>query len=156
MNVDYKNKKSPDFKKLNFLVQSYGLTQHINTTMHNTDKSNSLIDIALSNSKFISLSGTLEHFLSDHQPMYLLHKKIRDKRPKAKFQGRSYRNFNLDEFRTRLAKANWATFYESANAEVAWTSMLDLITSILDHMCPVKTFHFKNYRPDWLSKELIE
>ena len=34
--------------------------------------------------------------------------------------------------------------------------MQDLITSILDSMCPIRTFHIRNYRPDWMSGELIE
>ena len=64
MNVNYKNKKSPNLKKNG---EKYGQT-------------NSLIDIALTNSKFISSSGTLDHFVSNHQPIYIVHKKSRDTR----------------------------------------------------------------------------
>ena len=49
-NVNYKNKRSPCYKKLNFFTQSNGLSQHINSTSRNTDKSKSLIDLALTNS----------------------------------------------------------------------------------------------------------
>ena len=45
MNVDYKNKKSPKYKRLNFFAQSNGLSQHIQSTTRNTDKTNSLIDL---------------------------------------------------------------------------------------------------------------
>ena len=156
MNVNYINKKSPSFKKLNFFVQSNSLTQHINTTTRNTDKTNSLIDIALTNSKFIQSSGTLEHFISDHQPIYLVHKKAKDTRPTAQFRGRSYRNFDPESFKTKLAEADWTSFYDSTNVDEAWTLMQNLIVSILDQTCPIRTFHIKNYRPDWMTRELIE
>ena len=40
----------------------------------------------------------LDHYLSDHQPIYVVHKKSRDKKDTAKFSGRSYRNFNEEDF----------------------------------------------------------
>ena len=148
MNVNFKNKKSPNFKKLNFLAQWNGLTQYINTTTRNTDKTNSLLDIALSNSKFINSSGTLDHFISDHQPIYLLHKKSRDTRPKMQFQGRSYRHFDMGSFKRKLAEADWAPFYASNDVGSAWSLMQNIIVTILDKMCPIRTFHIRNYRPD--------
>ena len=155
-NVNYKIKTSPSYKKFNFFAQSNSLTQHINTTTRNTDKSKSLIDLALTNSKFISQSGTLEHFISDHQPIYIVHKKARDARRTVKFEGRSYRNFDKDLFRTKLGDLNWHEFYNLTSPEDAWSFILNGITTILDQMCPIRTFNIKNYRPDWMSKELIE
>ena len=38
----------------------------------------------------------------------------------------------------------------------AWDLMLNYITSILDTMCPVKSFNIMNYRPDWMTGDLIE
>ena len=34
-NINYKNKKSPAYKVFNFVVQSNGLTQHINSSTRN-------------------------------------------------------------------------------------------------------------------------
>ena len=51
MNVDFKSKKSSEFKKLNFLIQSNGLTQYIKDTTRNTKNSKSLVDLILTNSK---------------------------------------------------------------------------------------------------------
>ena len=72
MNVNYKNKVSGDYKKLKFFMQSNGLSQLITNTTRNTNKTKSLLDLILTNSKYISLSGTLEHFLSDHQPIFFI------------------------------------------------------------------------------------
>ena len=156
LNINYKNKKSPDYKKLLFFIQSNSLTQHINSTTRNNDKSKSLLDLAITNSKFIDRAGTLEHFISDHQPIYIIHKKGRDVRKSVEFEGRSYRNFNSEKFRSELRNLSWNTLYDFTNPDSTWTFMLNNITSVLDSMCLIRTFHIKNYRPDWMTKELIE
>ena len=50
-NVNYQNKTSPDFKKLNFFVKAIGFSQLISNTTRNTDKSKSLIDLVLANAR---------------------------------------------------------------------------------------------------------
>ena len=86
-NVDYKNQISPNFKKFSFFSNSNGLSQYIKATTRNTDKSKTLIDLVLSNSKFISMAWSLELFISDHQPIFVVHKKARDNRKSAQFRG---------------------------------------------------------------------
>ena len=155
-NVNYKNKSSANYKKLHFLIQANSLSQHINTTTRNTDKTKSLIDLAITNSKFISGSGTLNHYVSDHQPIFLVHKKGRDARPNVEFVGRSYRHYNRADFTKALNSADWRDFYKLDDPELAWEFILKSVTTILDRMCPVKSFQVKNYRPDWITNELIE
>ena len=156
MNVNHQNKSSPAFKKLNFLVRSNGLSQHISSTTRNTDNSKSLIDLAISNLKHIKFAGTLKHYVSDHQPIYVVHKKARDSRASERFEGQSYRTFDRERFGDMLTGLDWTEFYNQTDSAAAWEYLLDKITVILDQMCPVRTFHIKNYRPDWMTKELIE
>ena len=156
LNVNYKNKKSPDFKKMHFFSQSNGLTQYIKNTTRNTDKSQSLIDLALSNSQYIDQAGTLDHFISDHQPIYIIHKKGRDRRSSVEFRGRSYRKFDSQIFRDSLVNLGWEDYKTINDPEEAWSLIHDRINLVVDEMCPIQTFHIKNYKPDWMSKELIE
>ena len=156
LNVNYKNTSSPSYKKLHFFAQSNGLSQLIKSTTRNTDKTKSLIDLALSNSKFISKAGTFELFISYHQPIYVIHKKGKDKHKTEQFQGRSYRNFDRGKFEGKLRQYNWDILTSLTDPEEAWNFIVDKITLVLDEMCPVRTFHIKNYRPDWMTKELIE
>ena len=157
LNVDFQNKSSPNHKKINFFIQSNGLTQLVNTTTRNTNKSQTLLDVILSNSKVISHAGTLNHHISDHQPIYVVHKKGRDGRESVKFRGRSYRDFDKEEFGNRLRNvADWGDLCKMSDPNCAWDFMLRHITTILDELCPIKTFHIKNYRPDWMTDELIE
>ena len=156
INVNYKNKSSLVYKKVSFFAQSNGLSQHIKNVTRCTDKSNSLLDVAFSNSKFISLSGTLDHFISDHQPIFVVHKKLRDKRSKEEFMGRSYRNFDKDKFKGELLDSDWEDLFAIESPEAAWNFIMDNFTQTLDTMCPIRAFRIKNYRPDWMSNELIE
>ena len=156
MNVNYKNKSSKDFKKLNFFIKANGFTQVIENTTRNTDKTKSLLDIVLTNSKYIERAGTLDHFISDHQPIFVIKKKKRDRRPKVEFKGRSYRNYKKDVLERKLLEQNWDQFYKFNDPEVAWAYILGRLTPILDQMCPIRTFSIKNYRPEWVTDELIE
>ena len=156
LNINYKNKSAGSYKKLHFFIQSHGLSQHINTTTRNTDKTKSLIDLAITNSKYVCKSGTLDHYVSDHQPIYIVHKKGRDVRQSVKFEGRSYRSFNHDAFRDALRGLDWEGFYELTDPNLAWAFVLSSITPILDDMCPLRSFYVKNYRPDWITNELLE
>ena len=112
--------------------------------------------LAFSNSKFVSGAGTLEHFISDHQPIYLIHKKSRDKRESVEFKGRSYRKYEKERFQNELRSADWDEYYRSDNPEKAWDFLFEQITTVLDKMCPLRKFKIKNYRPEWMSDELIE
>ena len=156
LNVDFVNKSSVAYKSVNFCAQSNGLTQHIRTTTRNTDKSQTLIDIAFSNSKCVSGSGTLEHFISGHQPIFLIHKKSRDKRELVEFRGRSYRKFDRDQLKADLIMVDWEEFYKRGSPDKAWDFFLEQATLILDKMCPMRVFKIKSYRPDWMTDELIE
>ena len=145
LNINFKNKSSPNYRKLHFLIQSNGMTQYINTTTRNTDKSKSLIDLAITNSKFVSKSGTLDYFMSDHQPIYIVHKKGRDVRQSVKFEGRSYRSYDREAFKKLLYEdIDWAKFYDLKDPDQAWAFVLGNITLILDQICPIRSFHVKN------------
>ena len=156
MNVNYKNKSTPNFKKLDFFFKSNGLVQHVQQTTRNTDKTKSLLDLALTNSEFVSSAGVLKHFISDHQPIYILHKKGRDTRTSVGFRGRSYRNFDKGIFKAWLAEQDGGSYYDIESPDLAWEHIKANILLVLEEMCPLRSFQIKNYRPDWMTKELIE
>ena len=156
LNVNLLDKTSEAFKKTNFLFQSNGLTQYIDLPTRSTDKTKSLIDLALSNSKFVDQAGSLEVYISDHQPIYIVHKKKRDKRDSVEFKGRSYRNFDKEIFHKKLRQKDWEELSCIDDPTIAWDLIQEHITSVIDDMCPIRGFKIKNYRPDWMTNELIE
>ena len=155
-NVDYLNKSAANFKKLDFFIKSNGLAQLITTTTRNTDKSKSLIDLILTNAKYIEEAGALNHNISDHQPIFAIKKKQRDRRPEVEFKGRSYRNYDRVTFRDRLLESGWEDFYQIRDPNAAWEFVLQRVVPILDQMCPIRNFKIKNYRPEWVTNELLE
>ena len=155
-NVNFKNKSSPEFKSLDFFVKVNSLSQLITKPTRITNNSKSLIDLVMTNSKYISDSGTLDHFISDHQPVFAVKKKGRDHRPTVEFEGRSYRNFDRELFKTELLHDSWDDFYGMKDINKAWEHLLGRVEVILDKMCPLMKFKIKNYRPEWVTDELIE
>ena len=156
VNVNYKNKTSREYKKLKFFVKSNGFSQVIENCTRNSDKTTSLLDLIITNSTHVKEAGTLDHFLSDHQPVFMVKKKSRDVRPTVKFQGRSYRNFDKEALKGELLNHSWGTFYKILDPNIAWDYILKQFVPIIDNMCPIRVFKIRNYRPDWITTELLE
>ena len=106
-------------------------------TKRNTDKGKLLLDVILTNAKYIRKVGTLSHFISDLQPIYVVKKKARDMRPVAEFSGGSYRNYDRDMFENKL-DYDWEEYYRITDPELAWEDLLGRIVRVLDEMCPIR------------------
>ena len=63
MTVNYKNKSSREYRKLKFFAKANGLVQVVENTTRNSKNSNSLLDLILTNSNYVSAAGTLEHYV---------------------------------------------------------------------------------------------
>lgn len=121
-----------------------------------TPSSSSCIDLILTAATHIKYSGIILNNISDHYPTFLIKKKIPLKHKKVSFQGRSYRNYNYDLFRTRLQEYNWGKYYAAFDVETAWEELYEQILKISDEICPIKTFNFKDKKPVWYNDELLE
>ena len=156
-NIDYKNKKSPNYKRIKFFERSNLLEQLICTTTRNTKTSSSLLDMAFIKMKHISQAGTLDSFISDHQPIFIIKKKEKNRgKMDLSFDGRSYRHYNKQVFSDNISSKNWTSFYDAPTPSEVWKEMLYIITAEADKQCPVKHFKIRNSKPCWLTNELIE
>ena len=156
-NVDYKNQKSPNYKAIKFFERSHAFDQNINTTTRNTKTSSSLLDVAFTSMKFVTAAGTLDSFLSDHQPIFILKKKEKNReKHEQEFEGRSYRNYDRHKFTERVAAHDWGPFYNAHNPNKAWEEMQNIIIQEADNLCPVKKFKIRHTKPCWITNELIE
>ena len=156
LNIDYLNKTSAAYKSLVFFEKSNQLQQIIQETTRNTDKSSTLLDIVMTDDRHVGKSGTMSMMLSDHQPIYVVKKKVRETRNSATFEGRSYNSLDINSFKERMAKLELDDLYEMSSPEEIWLSILDHITSDLDKHCPVRKFKIANYKPEWASDDLLE
>ena len=156
-NIDYKNKKSLNFTKIKFFERANAFEQKICTTTRKTMSSSSILDVAFTNMKYIKEAGTIDTFISDHQPIFLLKKKCRNtEKSEQQFQGRSYRNYNKQEFTDSILAQKWDYFYDAPDAETAWAEMERIITWEADKQCPIRTYKIRNTKPSWLTNEIIE
>ena len=155
-NVDYSNKRSAEYKALSFFAKSNQLSQTINEATRITDKSETTIDLIITNCKYVHKSGSLDTFVSDHRPTYIVKKKQRDARPKETFIGRSYRNFNEEDFRHTLANKDWGDILDESSTEKAWQTLYHEIIIEINRICPNKTFTVRAHKPEWLNNHLLE
>ena len=94
--------------------------------------------------------------ISDHLPVFVNRKKINVISEKAKFSGRSYRQYDTDVFANEFMNQNWDVFDQTTDPNLLWEIFCEKIVTILDRQCPMKTFSIKQYKEPWITNELLE
>ena len=154
-NINMKNKMCPDKRKLVNWQNKIGLKQLINTSTRCSKKSQSLIDLVFTNMDHCHDYGILNLHLSDHQPVYVIKKKVRCIRKTTSFVGRSYVNYSkelLSDFLTHRVRAE---FRRQNDPNACWDIMEQFLTDFLDQNCPIKSFRTKDKTPMWVTREVI-
>ena len=83
-------------------------------------------------------------------------KKIHVKKNKCKFTGRSYRNYNKEEFQNEVRDSDWNGFEMQNTVSDKWKEMLNIFYNCIDEMCPIKNFSVKQEKEPWITPELLE
>ena len=156
LNVDFKDKKHTSTKKMISFIKPYGLNQIINETTRYSREKDSLIDVFITNSNCISDSGVCDINLSDHQMVLLTRKKIKIRKKKCSFIGRSYRNYDKNELQNLLRNADWEHFDRTNDVSAKWDILLEMINDIIDTRCPVKCYRVKQEKEPWITPPLLE
>ena len=155
LNVDYKNKTTPAYKKLLFFEKSNNLIQQIQTDTRITKHTSTILDLILSNAQHISHAGTLDSFISDHQPVYIIKKKLRQGKQTQEFTGRSHTGYNRELLREHLQEANWQEMYQENDINKKWQLMYNKITDEANAQCPLKKFRHKIVKPPYITNDLL-
>ena len=156
LNIDYKNTKSQNYKQLVLFQNTNHLKQHIKSATRNTSKTSTLIDLILSDAQHISGAGTLDSFISDHQPIYIIKKKTREVGTKISFKGRSYQKYDAKKISDILRNKDWSKFYSSERVDDQWDEMQALIREAADELCPIKVHKFKKEKPPYLTADILK
>ena len=109
-NIDYKNKTAPAYKKLLFFEKVNNLTQHIENATRVTKHSSTLLYLILSNAQYITRSRTLDTYISDQSPIYIIKKKHKIPKVTETFRGRQYGKYNPNQLKDRLLGSDWTDF----------------------------------------------
>ena len=83
-------------------------------------------------------------------------KKVKIPKKKCSFVGRSYRNYNKDEFQEQICNADWSHYNRETTVENKWHEMLQIIQSKIDISCPLRTIRIKQMKEPWITAPLIE
>ena len=154
-NINYQSKSNPDTKKLIAWHHRLGLTQIIKSKTRYSKNSSSLIDLIFTNMDHIADSGTLNAHLSDHQPIYIIKKKLKDHRRKVSFSGRTYVGYNKELLSDCLTNSIKESFRKEADPNKCWELMEAFLIKFLDNNCPKKNFRTKEDTPTWVTHDLI-
>ena len=155
-NIDFLDKSNVNTKGVNRFVFEYGLTKLINNPTRYGVTKNSCIDQIITNSDHILHAGVSDVNISDHELIFFVKKKKKGIPTKTTFNGRSYRNYDTQNFIDFLDDQNWELFGHSEDPNTLWEIMLKNIKAAIDMLCPLKTFKIKKYKEPWITQELIE
>ena len=157
-NIDYKKGTQPDCKLLKEFERSHQLKQYINKPTSVSNNVKSTIYLIFSNLNHIMETGVLMNQISDHLPVFLFRKKVRENKSFTKIWGRSMKNYNADLFQSVIMDDDrWRFFWDPNNdVNVPWDIMLSIIKDGADLCCPLKRIKLRNDTPAWFTKELVE
>ena len=157
-NIDFIEKGNQATSKLIDCIKPFGLRQLIKEPTRYSRAKNSCLDLFITNSNDIDRVGVCDINLSDHQMIMLTRKKVQQIKKKSEFVGRSYRNYNRDDFQNSIINENWENFENSNTVDGKWEQIERIIRKTIDEMCtcPLKTFKIKQVKEPWISNRLIE
>ena len=155
LNIDLSDKHDKDANKFKSRIKLAGLRQLIKSPTRITQKKKSLIDIHVTNCRFVADSGVYPLNISDHLLTFLRKKKTPAPKRPIEFTARSYSKYDEASFLTDLTNINWQTRLEGAQStEAAWEDLESYLKLALDINCPIRLIKAKNRKPEWLTLAL--
>ena len=83
-------------------------------------------------------------------------KKAKICKEKCTFVGRSYRNYNINNFQASIINADWTDYRNERSVEGKWKQFVEIIRNVIDVSCPLKSFNIKQVKEPWITPPLIE
>ena len=139
LNLNIKDKNSPEAKHVKWIEQATGLKQYI-TGITRYSNNDSCIDLIFTNMVDNFTTNILDINISDHQFIHLNRKHSSKPQKKLDFLGRSYKNYDKEIFCQNLLNLNWMHFFQCMNVNIAWSIMHLNIKTTIDNMCPLKHY----------------
>ena len=126
-----------------------------------TPRSSTLIDnIFINELGVCSTGGNITTSISDHFPQFSFldicdagHKEIK------KQKGRSYKNFNIDEFKNEFLNTSWPDLFQNKSSEESFNLFYKKTEKLLDEMAPIRTIAKNQVKTDkkpWITSGLLK
>ena len=125
-NVDYSKHGTCNKKLIKEFETLTGLHQIIKQPTR-YGNNNSLIDLVFSNSSCINEHGTLDLNVSDHEAIFIIRKKSKEKFTIIDGYGRSYLNYEKNSFQANVRAADWSKLSEIRDINEYWNIIEETI-----------------------------
>lgn len=155
LNLNYLDSNSSSMKKIKKFESHNHLCQWITQSTRISNKSESLIDHIYSNSKHVSLSGTVTNCISDHFPTFIIRKKAKTLHTFTTFSCRKLKHFDHNFYSNRLLELDWRLFYDCHDPNVAWKILHEQILLVLDRYYPIVTFKNVRVKSEWICQDIL-
>ena len=151
-NINYLAVNDRHKKLLTHMESLTGLKQLIAQPTRMTN----CIDLIFTNCNEIANSGVLHINISDHDVIFATRKKANVRRELIDFYGRSYRNYDIENFQQHLINHNWEVYWGFEDPTHCWEYITSLIEDYMDISCPIKRRRVRNSGEPWLNNEILE
>ena len=155
-NADANDDKLPPARIIKQFEAETTLQQVIVKTTRYSRKKNTTIDLAFTNMKHCTGSGTMNYNISDHKPIYILKKKIRNDETTTTKWARSYRGYNHDQLKATLLTYAPEQALQLNEPNECWNKLEQYITAAVNEHCPLHEIKIKNRPAPFITNELIE
>ena len=153
MNVNYLIENNPEVIK--DIFTDNGFKQILNTPMHVTDQTSSLIDlIFVYNNQTISYKTVFPTGLSDHDLITCVRKVSNVKYESETICYYDYKNYDVNVINNELLNTNWDEVYNSNSPDQSLNVMKSILKDIIDRHAPFLTKYVKEKKSPWMSKEI--
>ena len=106
--------------------------------------------------KYVVKYGTLEYFLSDHQPVYIIKKKPTDHRGLETFTGRTYRSHTYKKAKDYYLECDLSGVFTKNTMSEKWAVLKKAMLDAANQLAPMTEYLVKEDKPAWLTNEIIE
>ncbi|XP_077987452.1 uncharacterized protein LOC144442054 [Glandiceps talaboti] len=159
MNIDTSS-DVPSIIHYNTLLNTYNLTQIIDTPTRVTDTSNTVIDHLITNiTDYFIESGVIETDITDHFPIFGVVKNIHHVfKPDTKTQTYDFRHYDKDTFLADLSDVSWQSVYDCHDASEAYTTFYNLFHNVIKRHLRLKkgTKSPKSIKRPWITKGILK
>ena len=140
---------------INELFRSKGLTQHVKSPTRETLNSSTLIDLVLTNSKFVEECDVVDIGMSDHSLVIIRRTHSRKKASPRSFSTRSFKNFNKEAFLNDLRELDWSGVTSAKSVDSATETFNLNVLNTLNKHAPCVKRRIIAYSPPWVNEELL-
>ena len=147
--------KDTETRNLLDLCAQFGLIQLIKEPTR-WGKKNSLLDVIITNSYKIKVSGTIQWGIGDHEMVYVTRKMCKRDKKKKQIIGRKYKNYSKLRYTKRLIDVDWGFIDGPSDVGNKWDRIVHEMEVALQEDCPMAVFTVREHQDPWISNEILE